>query len=376
MSVLDPGVMPRPTQVATRWASKRTFSADGVPSLDTLVAGKQLEGSRISVGIATSNDAKTISEICHAIHADLMMAVPFVDELVVLDGQSSDKTTALARAAGATVVDVRRLIPEVPSSSGKGDALWRGLTFLSGDVIVLIDAGIHNFESHVVTRLAAPLLLDRTIRFVKGFHDLPEEFEVEIDSVTHLAGGANLTELLARPLLSIVLPELGGFFQPLAGSYAGRANVFRAMPFLSGCSVDVASLIDAVQVVGLEGTAQAELGVPTNGGRSLDELGSRAHAIARTILRRAAEWKRIKLAPNASTHPLLVPRERDLDPVRIDEIERPPIDVLPPYLAALRAEANGNARDSAVIRFDPRKTKTSTDGDQEAAHHPSTVAGR
>lgn len=341
---LDHRAIPRPTQVATRWVAHRTIAPGQVPPLEFLHARKHEEGLRISVGIPTLNHAATIDRICHVIHEELMMNVPFVDELVVLDSESADATVLRARAAGAHVVDVHKLMPEVPPCPGKGDSMWRSLTTLSGDLVVWIDADIRNFESSVVTRLVAPLLTDPTVRFVKGYHEQPIEIDVEIDSVLYFAGGGRVTELLARPLLNIFFPELGGFFQPLAGSYAGRADVLRRIPFLSGCSVDIATLIDLLDVVGLDGMAQAGLGPRIDGDRSLDELGPRAHAIARTILRRAEERKRIKLAPTASMHPLLVPHGAGVDPMRIDEVERPPIDVVPPYLEALRADAGQGSR--------------------------------
>jgi len=343
--MLDPRAIPPPAQVATAWVKRRTFTAGEVPPRELLQAQKRAEGVRISVGIPTSNDAATIGPMCRLIRRELMLKSSLVDELLVLDADSFDESILQARTAGADVVHVNELLPEVTSHDGRGDVLWRGLTAMSGDIIVWLDARIPDLEPGVVERLVAPLLLDPTVGFVKGYHEAPVEFEVEIDNVLYTAGGERLTELLVRPLLNIFFPELGGFFQPLGRSYAARRELLRQIPFFSGCSVDVATLIDILDVVGLDGMAQAELGGCSGEESALDTLGPRAHAIARTILKRAEERKRIKLAPASTLYPFLVRQGKGVSLVRIDEVERPPIDVIPTYLAALDGRRDRSAAD-------------------------------
>ena len=275
-----------------------------------------------------------------------MEKASFVDELFVLDRGSTDETVKRARNAGARVVSTNDLMPEIPPGSGKGESLWRSLAMLSGDIVVWLDADIRNFSSDFVTRLAAPLLIDPGICFVQGYSMPPSDIDVEIDGVVYIADSGRLTELAVRPLLNIFFPELGGMFQPLGGEHAGRVDVLRRIPFLSGCSVDVAILIDLLEDVGLDALAQIDLGPRLAQTSPLTELSPRAHAIARTILSRAQERKRIKLSPNALAHPLLMPNDRALDAARIDEVERPPIELVPSYIAALRTSgSNGEHPD-------------------------------
>jgi glucosyl-3-phosphoglycerate synthase len=263
-----------------------------------------------------------------------MLRAHLVDELVVLDGDSVDETTLKAQAAGARVVDVSTLMPEVPPRPGKGESLWRSLAELSGDIIVWVDGDIRRFEAHFVTRLLAPLLLDPGIDFVKGYYRRP----IEIDGSLQPTGGGRVTELLARPLLNRLFPELGGFLQPLAGEYAARADVLRRVPFFSGYSVEVGLLIDLLDVVGLEGMAQVDLGNRIHRNRPLDELVPMAFAIAGAILRRAEERGRITSLVDFPFHPLLVHGEDGrLEMQHIAEIERPPLEFTPAYLDALRS---------------------------------------
>lgn len=352
MEAVDRRSIPRPSQVAADWVKRRTFRAEEIPPIELLHAQKRAQRAHVSVVIPASDAAATIGPVCRRIRRELMLKVALVDELVVLDAGSRDETVRHARAAGAEVVRVSELISEVPAKEGKGDVLWRSLTAVSGDIVAWLDVDSGNARGHAVEHLLAPLLLDPTVAFVKGY-ERPVEFDVEIDDVVYRAGNGRMSELLVRPLLSIFFPELGGFFDPLAGAYVGRTEYLRQIPFFSGCSVDVGVLIDLLDVVGLDGMAQVDLGPRGSDEHPLSVLGSDGHAIARTILKRAEERKRIKLAPAAAIHPLLVPNGNGVQPIRVDEIERPPIDVIPPYLAALggkRRRGMGATREPESIR--------------------------
>ena len=331
---IDASMLPMPTRLAAGWAARRTIAARQVPPSELLLARKRSEGVRISVGIPVLNEADTIGRICRVIERDLIRQTALVDELVVIDGGSTDDTAARALGCGACVVDTSELLPEVPPCAGKGDAIWRALTVLSGDIVVGVDADIRNFESRFVTRLVAPLLMDPTVGFVKGFYQRP----IEIDGVLHPAGGGRVTELLARPLLNLLFPELGGFLQPLAGEFAARTHLLHSVPLFTGYSFETALLIDMLEVVGLDGMAQVDLEQRVHRNRTIDELGPRALAIARTILGRAQERRRIKVAPNVRVHPLLIADQNGrAGATRVDEVERPPMQHAPSYLEALRA---------------------------------------
>lgn len=310
------------TRRAHRWYAKRTYRADDLAA--DLLELKRDAGLSISVALPAVNEASTVGPICASIVKNLMEGPALVDELVVLDGGSTDDTSAVARAAGATVVDARSLISHVPPVRGKGESLWRSLSVLTGDIICWVDADITNFEPHFVTRLLAPLLADQTCMFVKAFYRRP----IVYGDVTLPTGGGRVTELLARPLLNALFPELGGVIQPLSGEYAGRRDVLMQLPFFTGYSVEAGLLIDLLDVVGLDGIAQVDLGVRAHRNRPLDELSPMAFAIAQTILRRAEEWGRLEVANDHPLHPLVMPMPDGIDLHDIHELERPPLAAL------------------------------------------------
>ena len=308
------------TRRAHRWYANRTFGAKDLP--ENVAEQKQRTGLTVSVALPALNEAPTVAPICAAIVEHLMNGV--VDQLVVLDGGSTDDTVAAARAAGAEVVDARALIPHVPAVPGKGESLWRSLSILTGDLVCWIDADIANFEPHFVTRLIAPLLSDPEISFVKAFYRRP----LAHGDVMLPTGGGRVTELLARPLLNALFPELSALIQPLSGEYAGRRDVLLQLPFFTGYSVEAGLLIDLLEVAGLDAIAQIDLGARVHRNRPLDELSPMAYAIAQTILRRAQEWGRLEVAREHGSHPLVVPSLDGFDVRGIEEIERPPLAAL------------------------------------------------
>ena len=305
--------------IAQRWHRRRTFGAAATPPLAELVARKRAAQSSVSVVLPALNEADTIGDICAAIGRDLLDGL--VDELLVIDCASDDTTSAVAAANGATVYDVAAILPDTPVVAGKGEALWRSLSIVSGDVVVWLDSDIRNFSTAFVARLVAPLLTDTTIAYVKGAYRRPL---ARGDELIPDEGG-RVTELLARPLLAAFFPELGGFVQPLAGEYAGRVDVLRKVPFFTGYSVEAGLLIDLLEVAGLDAMAQADLGERVHRNRPLADLAPMAYAIGRTILQRAEERGRVGAAPDLTAAPFLRPTPDGMESHDVREIERPPM---------------------------------------------------
>ena len=218
-----------------------------------------------------------------AVRRDLVdLARPLVDELVVIDSGSTDRTDAVARAAGARVVHVDDVLPAVPAVRGKGDALWRSLAATSGDVVVFVDADLLSFDPSYVTGLLGPLLTDPEISFVKAAYDRP----LVNGSVSHPSGGGRVTEMVARPLLNLHWPQLAGFVQPLAGEYAARRTLLEQLPFATGYGVELAMLIDTERRLGLDAMAQVDLGSRRHRNHDDQRLGRMAAEIWQAALAR------------------------------------------------------------------------------------------
>jgi glucosyl-3-phosphoglycerate synthase len=243
----------------------------GVPAL---AAGKG--ATRVSVCLPARNEAATIGPIVTAIRRELMDDVLLVDELLVLDDHSDDGTAEVAEAAGATVFDAASTLPDEVTGHGKGQALWKSLYASTGDVVVWCDSDISDFDTSFITGILGPLLEDPGISFVKGFYARTD------DGI----GGGRVTELVARPLLALLFPELGGVIQPLSGEFGGRRSVLEQLPFATGYGVDLGLLLDVFRLFGPAAIAQVDLGSRRHRHRTLEELGPQALAVMQIALRR------------------------------------------------------------------------------------------
>ena len=253
---------------AADWFARRTTTADDW-RLDALVQAKG--DSRVSVVVPARNEEDTIADVVARIRADLP---GLVDELVVIDSLSSDRTAAIARDAGATVHSVADILPELGVQKGKGEALWKSLFVTSGDLLVFIDADLTEWGSHFVTGLLGPLLTDPAVTLVKGFYDRV----ADLDGMQSTEGG-RVTELVARPLISLRWPELAGVVQPLAGEWAVRRSLFAEIAIPVGYGVEFATLLAALDRGGLDAIAQVDLGRRAHSHQSVHDLGVMAAEI-------------------------------------------------------------------------------------------------
>ena len=173
-----------------------------------------------------------------------------------MDSDSTDATGSVAARAGATVHRAKDVAPELGTFPGKGEALWKSLLVTGGDLLVFVDADLTRWGPHFVTGLLGPLLADPGVRLVKGFY---ERVRTEDDGSTSTEGG-RVTELVARPLLSLWWPELAGVVQPLAGEWAARRSLMESLSIPVGYGVELSTLLDTAAAYGLDALAQVDLG--------------------------------------------------------------------------------------------------------------------
>jgi glucosyl-3-phosphoglycerate synthase len=230
----------------------------------------------ISVCLPARNEQATVGLIVDHLIEGLVEGVGLVDEVIVVDDHSTDGTADAASAAGAKVVDARSVLPEYGDGHGKGEAMWKSLYASVGDIIVWCDADVRGFDIAFVVGLLGPLLTEPTVDFVKGFYDRPVG-----EGGT---GGGRVTELAARPIISLLFPHLVPIVQPLAGEYAGRRSVLEQLPFVQGYGVDLGLLIDVAERFGVDHLAQTDLGARRHRNRPLDELSPQALAVLHTAL--------------------------------------------------------------------------------------------
>jgi glucosyl-3-phosphoglycerate synthase len=310
-----------------RWLDRRSWSVADRP-LDRLLAAKRAGGTTVSVVLPALDEEATVGEIVTVIRRELMTpAVPLVDELVVLDSGSTDRTAQVAAAAGARVVARDDVLPRIPAVPGKGEVLWRSLLVTGGDVVCFVDADLREFRADFVTGIVGPLLTDPDVDFVKATYDRP------LGSGPAAGQGGRVTELVARPLLNLHWPQLAGFVQPLGGEYAARRSLLERLPFPVGYGVELALLVDALHLVGLDALAQVDVGVRLHRHQDDRALGRMAAAIYRTAQLRLSRGHlvRPRLTQFERTEAGFAPRTHP-----VDTEERPPMVEVAEYVRKRR----------------------------------------
>jgi glucosyl-3-phosphoglycerate synthase len=240
---------------ARAWYGERTSHWRDWPA-EVLLEGKRRADARISVVIPARDEESTIAGVVGSLRAAVVERVPLVDEVVVIDSDSADGTAVAAARAGATVHRARDVAPARGTYRGKGEALWKSLLVTEGDLLVFIDADLTQWGPHFVTGLLGPLLADPGVQLVKGFY---ARIATGKDGSTSAEGG-RVTELVARPLLSLWWPELSGVVQPLAGEWAARRTLMESLGIPVGYGVELSTLLDTAATHGLDAIAQVDLG--------------------------------------------------------------------------------------------------------------------
>jgi glucosyl-3-phosphoglycerate synthase len=258
----------------------RSFCAADL-DVDALCKAKADAGVTLSVCIPARDEELTVGGVVGAIVRDLVERHALVDEVLVVDDWSQDATAEMAQAAGASVA-------ETDEPLGKGNALWTSLRESEGDIVVWVDGDVRGFDPRFVVGLVGPMLLHDDIDFVKGWYE---------------RNSGRVTELVARPVISLLHPELAGFAQPLSGEYGGRRSLLERLPFTTDYGVDLGLLIDVAATIGLDRVAQVDLGVRVHRNRPLEELTPQAEQVLRAALERA------DVVPVANRRPPLVNQE-------------------------------------------------------------------
>ncbi|AMU54926.1 glucosyl-3-phosphoglycerate synthase [Mycobacteroides abscessus] len=246
-------------------------------TVEQLIAAKK--GRTVSVVLPALNEQETVAAVIDTISP---LLGGLVDELIVLDSGSTDDTAIRAVAAGARVVSREQALPEVPPNPGKGEVLWRSVAATTGDLIAFVDSDLIDPDPMFVPHLLGPLLLGQGIHLVKGFYRRP----LKVSGAEDANGGGRVTELVARPMLAALRPELSSVVQPLGGEYAGTRELLSSVPFAPGYGVEIGLLIDTYDKLGLGSIAQVNLGVRSHRNRPLVELGVMSRQVMATMLSR------------------------------------------------------------------------------------------
>ncbi|CAG1015795.1 Glucosyl-3-phosphoglycerate synthase [Anaerolineales bacterium] len=314
-----------------KWFAENTFHADEFKQLGELLEMKNQQGLAISLALPALNEEQTVGKVIRMMKKELMEKIPLLDEIVLLDSNSTDRTREIAEQEGVPVYIHQQLLERLGARSGKGEALWKSLLVTRGDIIVWIDTDIVNIDPRFVYGIIGPLLLNPQVQFVKGFYRRP----LKVGEKMQVGGGGRVTELTARPLLNLFYPELSGVVQPLSGEYAGRREALEQAVFFSGYGVETGLLIDVYERYGLNAIAQVDLLERIHHNQHLEALSKMSFAIIQTVIRKLESRLGRAVLEDVNKSMKLIRHNAKgyfLDVEEIAERARPPMIELKEYL--------------------------------------------
>ena len=313
-----------------KWFAENTFHADEFADLKQLMTLKERNNLTISVALPALNEEETVAKVIQTVKRNLTVNIPLLDEIVLVDSNSSDRTRDIACEEGIPVFIHQELLPGLGPRNGKGEGLWKSLLVTRGDIIVWIDTDIVNIHPRFVYGILGPLLLAPHIQFVKGFYRRPLKVGAKLQD----GAGGRVTELTARPLLNLFYPELSGIIQPLSGEYAARRTFLEKVPFFSTYGVETGLLIDAFEMYGLSAIAQVDLLERIHHNQSLEALSKMSFVILQAFLRKLEKRYGQQMVEDVNKSMKLIrhgARGYFLEVEEIIEHERPPMCEVPDY---------------------------------------------
>ncbi len=313
-----------------KWFAENTFHASEFDDLNALLALKRAQNVTVSLALPALNEEKTVGHVLSTVLKTLVDKYPLLDEVVLIDSNSSDHTREIAESLGVPVFIHQELLPQYGARAGKGEALWKSLYVTRGDIVLWIDSDIVNIHPRFVYGVLGPLLLEPDIQFVKGFYQRPLRSGRKVQST----GGGRVTELTARPLINLFYPELSGVIQPLSGEYGGRRAALEQLTFCSGYGVETSLLIDAYEKFGLKSIAQVDLLERIHHNQSLQALSKMSFVIIQTVLTRLEKRFQAPILEEINKSMKLIEYihgEYYLDVQDLVEQDRPPMVTLPEY---------------------------------------------
>ncbi len=313
-----------------KWFAENTYHASEFSNLKELLERKISQKVTISLALPALNEEKTVGKVLSTIKKAMMDDLPLLDEIVLIDSNSTDRTREIARELGIPVFIHQELLPQYGVRTGKGEALWKSLYVTKGDIVIWIDSDIVNIHPRFVYGVLGPMLFNPNIQFVKGFYQRP----LKTGRKTQSTGGGRVTELTARPLINLFYPELSGVIQPLSGEYGGRRAALEQLTFYSGYGVETGLLIDVFEKYGLHSIAQVDLLERIHHNQTLQALSKMSFVIMQTMMGKLERRFARPILEEINKSMKLIEYEDGtyyLDVQELVEQERSPMNGLPEY---------------------------------------------
>ncbi len=315
-----------------RWFAQNTYHSREFDDLEGLVKLKEDQEITISLVLPAFNEEDTVGNVIRTVKTALMDDFPLLDEIVLMDSMSTDRTREIAADLGIPVFIHQEVLPKYGSRKGKGEALWKSLFVTQGDILVWLDTDIVNVHPRFVYGILGPLLEDRSVQYVKGFYRRP----LRVGNQMLAGGGGRVTELTARPLINLFYPELSGVVQPLSGEYGGRRSALEQLHFFSGYGVEIGMLIEVFEKFGISSIAQVDLLKRVHHNQSLEDLSKMSFVILQAFMQRLEKRSQVSILEDVNRTMKLVRYDRKgyyLGVEEVPEYERPPMIQIAEYCA-------------------------------------------
>jgi glycosyltransferase involved in cell wall biosynthesis len=260
-----------------QWVRERTFDAGDFSLPDVLRMCKKRLNKKIAIILPSLNEAGTVSNVIKT--ALEVKDAGLIDEVILVDSASTDDTVDIAKSLGIPVFLHSEIKPELGSYTGKGEAIYKSGFVTDAAILAWIDTDIESITPRFFYGLLGPLLTNSAIKFAKGYFNRP----VKVDASGIELGGGRVTEIMARPWINTFQPQLSGYIQPLAGTVAIYRDTFLKMQIPVNYGVEVAMLLQAVELEGLWATCQVNLGEVVHKSKDVAGLSEMAFQIMQSL---------------------------------------------------------------------------------------------
>lgn len=260
-----------------KWVRERTFYAGDFSLLSVLKSSKKSLNKKIAVLLPSLNEERTVGNVIRT--ALEVRNVGLIDEVILIDSASTDNTVEIAKSFGIPVYIHQEIHPELGSYVGKGEAMFKSTFTTDADILVWVDTDIESITPRFFYGLLGPMLTNPVIKFSKGYFARP----VRVGTSGIELGGGRVTEILAKPWINAFIPLLSGYIQPLAGTVAMYRDTFLKMRVPVNYGVEMAMLIQAVEMEGLWATCQVNLGEVVHKSKDVTGLSEMAFQILQVL---------------------------------------------------------------------------------------------
>ena len=270
------------TKSLDTWIHQNTFDSLDYTDHCILVQQKFERCVTVSVIMPTLEEENTVGTILDILIKQLMWDVKLLDEIIVIDGGSKDKTIEICESflPHIRLLHEKDILTSATTAKGKGNQLWKALFCTNCDIVIYIDSDLKNFTTNYVTGILGPLLFREDVKFIKGFY----ERKMNANNAKTNEGG-RVTEICARPLINLFYPMLSGFVQPLSGEYGGYTDILKNVSFNSSYGVEMKLLIEICNSYGLECMGQVNLYEKEHDHQPLNALTKMSFTIMKTMLK-------------------------------------------------------------------------------------------